>query len=89
MTDFSTHTPHDKFFYYKQNDLMAVRSGQWKLHRLKVDSLELYDLKNDIGEKMNVAKDHPEIVQKLLNYMNDIDKELNNPVNIRPRGVVK
>jgi len=82
------HSPHDKFFYYKQNDLMAVRSGQWKLHRLKADSLELFDLKNDIGEKINVIKDNPEIVQRLLEYIIDFDRELNDTANIRPPGIL-
>jgi arylsulfatase A-like enzyme len=53
---------YDAFFYYRRNDLEAVRSGRWKLH-LKTG--ELYDLHNDIGEQSNVAKQHEDIVRKL------------------------
>ncbi len=45
----------------------AVRKGDWKL--VKVATLpgktELYDLKNDLGEKTNVADQHPDIVKDL------------------------
>ncbi|WP_421918904.1 sulfatase [Marinifilum sp.] len=35
----------------------AIRKGDWKLiHLLENDSYELYNLKNDIGEKQNLAK---------------------------------
>ena len=37
-----------------------------KYERAKVESPELYDLQNDVGEKKNVANKHPEIVQSLL-----------------------
>lgn len=53
--------------------------GRWKLlssqkpSRGKKNSspaLELYDLKNDIGEKMNVAGEYPEIVSRLKQQYN-------------------
>jgi len=55
----------------------AVRMGRWKglrrnmlrrqnKHPLKI---ELYDLKNDIGEQQNVAEKHPDIVERLANIM--------------------
>lgn len=37
-----------------------------KYERAKVESPELYDLQNDVGEKKNVANEHPKIVQSLL-----------------------
>jgi len=55
--------------------LAAVRSSNWKLHiarrqgRQKVATkipLELYDLKRDVGEQNNVAKQHPDVVKRLL-----------------------
>jgi len=79
------------FFYYNQNELHAVTSGdgRWKLllpqtyrtlaggpvatngipakyEMRKITAPELYDLTNDIGEKTNVAEQHPEIVKRLL-----------------------
>ncbi len=48
-----------------------VRKGDWKLIRFYVrnddgsDDLELYDLKNDLGERRNLAKEKPELAQEL------------------------
>ncbi len=58
---------------------VGIRKGNWKLllpgrkpeqdHRFLMDfgtnGLELYDLDSDIGEKNNVADDHPEVVKEL------------------------
>jgi len=48
-----------------------VRKGDWKLIRFYArnddgsDGLELYDLKNDLGERRNLAEEKPELVQEL------------------------
>src|SRR5262249_39392564 len=40
---------------------VALRAGQWKLIRsAEGDSIELYDLVNDPGQRTNVAAAHPE-----------------------------
>jgi hypothetical protein len=58
----------------------VVRSGKWKMVRQDLNPranakkkgkvtaprLELYDLKNDIGETKDLAGEHPEIVERLL-----------------------
>jgi arylsulfatase A-like enzyme len=66
------------YHYFCQNELQAVRKGPWKLHlpNHKVfygyvkdrgsGELELYNLQNDIGEKQNLAKEHPDVVADLL-----------------------
>lgn len=48
---------------------VAIRMGDWKVVRQnlknkKEPTLELYDLKNDPTETTNVAKNHPEIIEK-------------------------
>lgn len=44
----------------------AIRYGDWKAVRYGVDNpTELYNLKNDIGEKMDVCQENPEIVRKI------------------------
>jgi len=66
-----------KFLYWEfheQGKKQAVRIGNWKGIRLNVAKnpdgpIELYNLKEDIGEKHNVADQHPEIVAKMANYM--------------------
>jgi len=50
----------------------AVRAGDWKIVRNGVDGgdppFELYNLKDDIGEKYNVANEHPDVVDRLKKY---------------------
>lgn len=64
---------HHEFMYWEFHEggfNQAVRMGDWKAVRFGVDGpLELYNLKDDIGEKSNVAADHPEIVAKIEEYL--------------------
>lgn len=61
--------------YHSGGGAQAVRFGNWKAIRNNVkkkdaaSEIELYDLANDIGEKRNVAKDHPDLVEKATGYM--------------------
>jgi len=60
--------------FHEQGKKQAVRMGNWKGVRLNVAKkpdgpIELYDLKNDIGERNNVANRHPEIVARIEKYM--------------------
>ena len=71
-------SPHEAFYYYKIDQLQAVRSGKWKLHlpfKIKKRNqdkktsnapLKLYDLEADIGETNNIADRHPDVVKRLL-----------------------
>jgi arylsulfatase A-like enzyme len=48
----------------------AVRKGRWKAVRQRPKlPLELYDLKSDVGEKNNVAGQHPEVVEMIEDYL--------------------
>ena len=69
--DADAKTPHEAFYYYYRGDLQAVRSGDWKLRLPKKDKkqeLALFQLRDDIGEKKNVASEHPETVEKLQKF---------------------
>jgi len=53
---------------------MVVRMGDWKgiwknLIKEPYRRVELYNLKTDTGEQVNVAKDHPEQVRQIMEYM--------------------
>jgi arylsulfatase A len=71
----TTATPaHDTFYYFSGLKLHAVRHGDWKLHIANPNraaqggagaTTQLYNLSTDIAEKVNVAGQHPEIVQQL------------------------
>ncbi len=65
---------HETFYYYRGLKLEAVRSGPWKL-RL-VQGPQLYNLKDDIGERRNVASDHPEVVRRLQQLAQRMDGDL-------------
>jgi len=75
-------SPHKAYFYYRGNNLEAVRGGKWKLRRTK--KTELYDLEADISEQNNVAAEHPAIVKRLNYIMKEFDRELK--ANVRPPG---
>ena len=89
-------TPHEAFFYYRDNNLRAVRSGKWKLHLTtakvtakglgKDTGPVLFDLDSDIGEKKNVLAAHPEVAKRLGSYIETFEKEL--AQNSRPAGFV-
>ena len=76
-------TPHDRFFYHQRTNLRAVRSGPWKLFR----DGSLYNLDDDIGEKNNVADDHPAVVKRLTGYMDEFEAEITR--NQRPVGLAE
>jgi len=55
------------FFYYRQNNLEAVRHGAWKLHVRKegINVRYLYNLSEDISEERNLYNERQDIVQEL------------------------
>jgi arylsulfatase A-like enzyme len=89
-------SPHDAIYYYQMDQLQAVRSGRWKLHlSLKVKRrnwgkgtpntpMKLYDLKNDISEKNDVADRHPDVVERLLGLAEKAREDLGD-VNYKGR----
>ena len=81
-------TPHEAFYYYARANLQAVRSGKWKLH---VQGPRLYDLDQDVGEKTDRAKDHPEVVRRLQALLAkaraDLGDGAKRGANCRPVGV--
>ena len=59
----------------------AIRHGDWKLiEYFENGAFELYNLKEDIGEKNNLAKKHPEKLQELQTKLNKWRKKLNAPI---------
>jgi len=62
-------TNHHQYLYWEFHEggsQQAVRMGEWKAVRPKAgSSLELYDLKSDLGEKSDVASKNPEVVKEI------------------------
>lgn len=56
--------PHDILFWQRNN--IAARRGDWKIIKnVRKKETYLYNLKNDIGEKKNLEKKYPEIIEEL------------------------
>lgn len=76
-------SPHEVFYYYRANELQAVRSGKWKLILPHTDQpdreevpLGLYNLEADIGETTNVADKYPSIVARMQRYVEQAREDL-------------
>jgi arylsulfatase A-like enzyme len=62
-----------------------VRKGDWKLMEFFEDGrLELYNLKDDVGETVNLAQEMPEKTQELHADMRAWRKEINAPIPTAP-----
>ena len=92
LTGATEKSPHEAYFYYTYTHLHAVRSGQWKLvlprpatpswmswwARMidEVPTVQLFDLKKDVGETTNLASAHPEIVTRLMDLIDEAREDL-------------
>lgn len=94
LTDDDAGSPHKEFFYHHHSRLEAVRVGDYKLHVRKKEGaiLELYNLRDDIGEQENLADAMPEKVAELQDrlkvFRKDVGDEVTGDVgaNCRPIG---
>ena len=61
--------PQREYFYWElhePNFMQALRAGDWKIIKPTLDSpTELYDLKNDPGERNDLAAQQPDLLKKL------------------------
>ncbi|MBN2133891.1 MAG: sulfatase-like hydrolase/transferase [Sedimentisphaerales bacterium] len=56
--------------FHARGTNQAARCGRWKAVRFGATrKLELYDLKNDLGETTDVADRHPEVVAKIKDFL--------------------
>lgn len=68
------HYPHYHGSMWKPG--AAIRVGNWKAVQFyHYGEAELYDLSNDIGERNNLAKSHPEKLEALLAKLASIQKK--------------
>ncbi len=55
-----------EYMYWEHAGYSAIRKDEWKAYKeVKNTDWELYDLRTDRDEQINVAKDHPELVKEL------------------------
>jgi len=83
----------EMLFYSSRGALEGLRQGDWKLRMAKgrgrkaKTTVELYNLKKDIGEKQNLASSNPDKIKALTSRMKELDAEITK--NVRPRGEFK
>jgi arylsulfatase A-like enzyme len=95
-------SPHKALYFYETYNLVAVREGDWKLvlpfgpkAKKGPKTAELYNLDSDLGEKNDRAREHPEIVQRLMMVVEAARADLGDDAtgakgkNRRPPGEVK
>ena len=84
-------SPRKEFLHYtSRGDLQGIRQGSWKLlvknqrgrrnqnRNAPTNSgqILLFDLSKDLGEQNNLADQHPDLVKKLRQRMEALDKEI-------------
>ena len=55
--------------FHERGSKQAIRMGDWKAVSFCQSHTELYNLKDDLGEKNNLAAKYPDIVKKAEQYM--------------------
>ena len=99
----SKESAREAHYYFASYDLQAVRQGRWKLAlspqpegmgkqaAKTAAGLRLYDLDAEIGERTDVAAQHPEVVAKLKALADKMAAEIGGktPTARRPAGEVK
>ena len=76
---------YPNYAWHRSNRLGgAIRSGKWKLiERFDDNSLELFDLENDLSERHNLAEKHPEtaaaLQEKLAAWRKEVDAAMPTP----------
>ena len=82
-------SPYESFFYYRQDELQAVRSGPWKLFLPIAPSAGhphlamsekpralLFHLIDDIACEHDVAASHPDVVKRLMGLAEQAREDL-------------
>ena len=77
--------PHETLFW-RQGGKTAMRHGDWKLVRMggkarvRKTAWELYDLSEDVAETNNLAKDHPDVLEQLIERWQTMNNEMIEPL---------
>jgi len=88
-------SPHEEFFYFREDELRAIRSGNWKLHlplpqrrgATNLPQSALFNLESDMGEKNNVFAENPAVVMALRARVRAFEEALRS--NSRSAGWVE
>ena len=76
--------PAPRPLFWSHNNQLAIRQGDFKLVTDKSFSKpSLYNLRVDLGEKMNIATQHPDLVQQLAKILKAWHGDVNRNVKKR------
>ncbi|MFK7789917.1 MAG: sulfatase-like hydrolase/transferase [Phycisphaeraceae bacterium] len=80
LNDVGKGEPHETLFLRRYSGFQhAVRQGDYKLIYRPADGYLLFDVVNDKGEKKNLSKEMPELVEELKRVMTDYDVLMDKP----------
>ena len=102
----SNQSPREAHYYFAGYNLQAVRQGPWKLAfapqkensgqkpdgGVTTSETRLYNLDDEIGERTNLADQHPEVVKRLKALADKMDASIGaggTHPDRRPEGMVK
>jgi arylsulfatase len=78
VASFNDHSESDRLLFWEHQATRAIRKGDWKLVANRASNVkpyvgpwELYNLRNDRSETVDLSGDHPEIVRELDSLWND------------------
>jgi arylsulfatase A-like enzyme len=86
-------SPYEAFFYYRRRQLQAVRWGDWKYHLAleqthpnwtspdptgKGRAAKLVNLKTDLQETTDVSQQHPDVVTRIMELVEQATARLGN-----------
>lgn len=71
--------PHQQL-YWRKLECAAMRDGDWKLIRVKGLPLALYNVREDIGEQNNLARQMPEKVSQMAKMIANWERDKTKPL---------
>jgi len=63
----------NEYTYGYWPSMFSVRSDEWKLIKYHNGKLELFDIKNDPEEQVNVAEEYPDVVKYMKNKIDEFE----------------
>jgi arylsulfatase A-like enzyme len=88
LTSKNKQAPHP-YLFWRAGDNLTVQDGRWKLWQYGQKLTMLFDLEKDVSETTNVARQHPEVVQRLSQQLQAWNAQLVPPLWKTMRPVEK
>ena len=68
-------SPRNTYYYFRGNELQAMRKGDWKLRQVDGNT-QLFNLQEDPGERFNRTSEKPELVEEIRKEMKEFAEEV-------------